>query len=123
MVTDNFHFAEGDINYLNASEDETIEFGTPKVDIENYPSNYAEQWILIVPEGRKVQINFDIFELEDSEDCKNDYVEFREASITVGVRKRIYGYFGPILTGRLTWKCKAKLDTESRAYGLGSVLE
>ena len=60
MVTDYFHFAEGDINYLNASEDETIEFGTPKVDIENYPSNYAEQWILIVPEGRKVQIDFDI---------------------------------------------------------------
>ena len=54
MVTDNFHFAEGDVNYLKASEDETIEFGTPKVDIENYPSNYAEQWILIVPEGRKV---------------------------------------------------------------------
>ena len=70
MVTDYFHFAEGDINYLNASEDETIEFGTLKVDIENYPSKYAEQWILIVPEGRKVQLNFDIFELEDSDDCK-----------------------------------------------------
>ena len=70
MVTDYLHFAEGDINYLNASGDETIEFGTLKVDIENYPSNYAEQWILIVPEGRKVQLNFDIFELEDSEDCK-----------------------------------------------------
>ena len=83
MVTDYFHFAEGDINYLNASEDETIEFGTPKVDIENYPSSYAERWILIVPEGRNVQIDFDIFELEDSEGCKNDYVEFREASIVV----------------------------------------
>ena len=106
MVTDYFHFAEGDINYLNASEDETIEFGTPKVDIENYPSNYAEQWILIVPEGRKVQINFDIFELEDSEDCKNDYVEFREASIMVGDPKRIYGHFGPILTGRLCGNTK-----------------
>ena len=46
MVTDYFHFAEGKANYLNATEDETIEFGTPKVDIENYPSNYAEQWIL-----------------------------------------------------------------------------
>ena len=60
MVTDYFHFAAGRVNYLNATEDETIEFGTPKVDIENYPSNYAEQWILIVPEGRKVQIDFDI---------------------------------------------------------------
>ena len=103
MVTDNFHFAEGDINYLNASEDETIEFGTPKVD---YPSNYAEQWILIVPEGRKVQIDFDIFELEDSENCKNDYVEFREASTLVDDPKRIYGHFGPILTGRLCGNTK-----------------
>ena len=84
MVTDYFHFAEGKANYLNATEDETIEFGTPKVDIENYPSNYAEQWILIVPEGRKVRIEFDIFELEDSKGCRNDYVEFREASIIVG---------------------------------------
>ena len=84
MVTDYFHFVEGKANYLNATEDETIEFGTPKVDIENYPSNYAEQWILIVPEGRKVRIEFDVFELEDSEGCRNDYVEFREASIIVG---------------------------------------
>ena len=106
MVTDYFHFVEGKANYLNATEDETIEFGTPKVDIENYPSNYAEQWILIVPEGMKVQIDFDIFELEDSEDCKNDYVEFREASITVGDPKRIYGHFGPILTGRLCGNAK-----------------
>ena len=79
-----------------------------KVDIENYPSGYAEQWILIVPEGRKVQIDFDIFELEDSEDCKNDYVEFREASIMVGDPKRIYGYFGPILTNRLCGNAKPK---------------
>ena len=49
MVTDYFHFAAGRVNYLNVTEDETIEFGTPKVDIEKYPSNYAEQWILIVP--------------------------------------------------------------------------
>ena len=96
VVTDYFHFAAGRVNYLNATEDETIEFGTPKVDIENYPSNYAEQRILIVPEGRKVQIDFDIFELEDSEDCKNDYVEFREASIMVGDPKRIYGHFGRV---------------------------
>ena len=65
MVTDYIHFAAGETNYLNATEDETIEFGTPKFDIENYPSDYVERWILIVPEGRKVQIDFDIFELED----------------------------------------------------------
>ena len=108
MVTEYFHFSGGNINYLNATEGETIDFGSPKVDVENYPSNYAEQWILIVPEGRKVQIDFDIFELEDSEDCKNDYVEFREASIMVGRPKTISGAYGPILTGRLCGNAKPK---------------
>ena len=103
VVTDYFHFAAGRVNYLNATEDETIEFGTPKVDIENYPSNYAEQWILNVPEGRNVQIYFDIFELEDSEGCKNDYVEFREASTLPGGSN---GDIGPILTGRLCGNTK-----------------
>ncbi|PFX27048.1 tolloid-like protein 2 [Stylophora pistillata] len=96
----------GDINYLNATEDETIEFGTPKVDIENYPSSYAEQWVLIVPKGRKVQIDFDILELEDSEDCKNDYVELRDASFMVGDPKTIIGRFGKILTSRLCGSTK-----------------
>ena len=108
MVTEYFHFSGGNINYLNATEGETIDFGSPKVDVENYPSNYAEQWILIVPEGMQVQIDFDIFELEDSEDCKNDYVEFREASIMVGDPKTISGTYGPILTGRLCGNAKPK---------------
>ena len=103
-----YSLAAGETNYLNATEGETIDFGSPKVDVENYPSNYAEQWILIVPEGMKVQIDFEIFELEDSKDCKNDYVEFREASIMVGDPKRIYGHFGPILTGRLCGNAKLK---------------
>ena len=103
MVTDYFHFAVGRVNYLNATEDETIEFGSPKVDIENYPSSYAEQWILIVPEGQNVQIDFDIFGLEDSVGCKNDYVEFRETSIVVGNPN---GGIGPILTGRLCGNTK-----------------
>lgn len=98
--------AGGDINYLNVTEDETIEFGTPKVDFENYPSSYAEQWVLIVPEGRKVQIDFDVFEMEDSEDCKNDYVEFREASIMVGNPPIINGSFGTILTSHLCGSTK-----------------
>ena len=37
----------------------------------------------------------------DGEGCKNDYVEFREASIMVGDPERINGDIGPILTGRL----------------------
>ena len=100
------YFAEGRSNYLNASEDETITFGTPKVGAQNYPSNYKEQWFLIVPKGRQVQIDFDTFDLEDSKDCRNDYVEFREAYVTVGDPKTITGQYGPMLTGRLCGKTK-----------------
>ena len=77
--------------------------------VKRAPHDQITQWFFIVPEGRNVQIGFDIFELEDSEDCKNDYVEFREASIMVGDPKRIYGYFGPILTGRLFGNTKPNL--------------
>ena len=52
------------VNYLNASDGETITFGTPKAGIQNYPSNYKEQWFLIVLEGQQVQIDFDTFDLE-----------------------------------------------------------
>lgn len=89
-------YDDGDISYLNATEDETIEFGTPKVGIEKYPDDYKYQWYLIVPEGRQVQIDFDIFELEDSEKCKHDYLEIRGADL-----KPMRGERGSILTGRL----------------------
>ena len=91
---------------MNASEDKTIEFGTPKVGIQKYTEDYDQQWFLIVPEGRRIQIDFDTFELEDSKDCKNDYVEFREASIPTDDPWKIKGYRGPILTKRLCGSTK-----------------
>ena len=100
------YLTEGEVNYLNASDGETITFGTPKADIQNYPSNYKEQWFLIVPEGQQVQIDFDTFDLEDSKNCRNDYVEFREASISAGNPSVISGYYGPILTNRLCGNTK-----------------
>ena len=48
-----------------------------------------------------MQIDFDIFELEKSEKCKNDYVEFREVE-----PKKMEGVRGPILTGRLCGSTK-----------------
>ena len=36
-------------------------------------------WFLIVPEGRQVELTFDTFEMEQSDNCENDYVEIREA--------------------------------------------
>jgi len=55
-----------------------------------------------------VQIDFDTFELEESDNCKNDYVEFREASIDKEDPTDIEGYRGPILTGRLCGSTKPK---------------
>ena len=86
------------MSYLNASEDETIEFGTPKVGIKNYPASFDWQWYLIVPEGRQVQITFDTFELEQSENCKNDYLEVREAIFRYpNLLLNIVGVYGAIL--------------------------
>ena len=96
--------------YLNASEGETIEFGTPKYGIENYPDDYQQQWFLIVPVGRQVQLNFESFELEESENCKNDYVEIREAYFFFSVAEedplKLGGEFGEILTEHLCGSTK-----------------
>lgn len=65
---------------LNATEDETFEIGTPKVgESKKYPESFEWEWYLIVPEGRQVELTFEIFELEQSTDCENDYLEVREA--------------------------------------------
>lgn len=101
-------YTGGRTSYLNATEDETIEFGTPKAGIQKYREGTGYEWFLIVPEGRQVQIDFDIFELEDSENCKNDYVEFREAAIAKKDPDYLEGHRGPILTGRLCGSTKPK---------------
>jgi len=89
----------GGESYLNASDGETIEFGTPKVGIKNYPANFEWQWYLIVPEGRQIQITFDTFELEQSEHCENDYLEVREAYFqNPNFPSAIRGEFGAILS-------------------------
>ena len=86
---------------LNATEDETFEIGTPKVDeSKNYPENFEWEWYLIVPEGRQVQLTFDIFELEQSTDCENDYLEVREAISAEPAFPVVTfdGRYGPILS-------------------------
>ncbi|KAM7436206.1 Dorsal-ventral patterning tolloid-like protein 1 [Porites harrisoni] len=86
---------------LNATEDETFEIGTPKVDeSKNYPEDFEWEWYLIVPEGRQVQLTFDIFELEQSTDCENDYLEVREAISAEPAFPVVTfdGSYGPILS-------------------------
>ncbi|CAH3045879.1 unnamed protein product, partial [Porites evermanni] len=90
-----------DRSVLNATGDETFEIGTPKVDeSRNYPEDFEWEWYLIVPEGRQLQLTFDIFELEQSTDCENDYLEVREAisqSPTFPIVS-FDGRYGPILS-------------------------
>ena len=70
----------GFTSVLNATEGETFEIGTPKVgESKKYPENFEWIWYLIVPRGRQVELTFEIFELEESTDCENDYLEVREA--------------------------------------------
>ena len=86
---------------LNATEDETFDIGTPKVgESKNYPEDFEWEWYLIVPEGRQVELTFEIFELEQSADCENDYLEVREAlfQFTVLPFKRFDGRYGSILS-------------------------
>lgn len=69
--------AGGRESYLNVSEGE---ISTPKFGSKNYPANFEWQWFLLAPEGHQIKIAFsDQFELEESEYCKNDYLEVREA--------------------------------------------
>ena len=86
---------------LNATEDETFEIGTPKVgESKNYPEGFEWEWFLIVPEGRQVQLTFEIFELEQCTDCENDYLEVREALFRLPSLRllRLDGTYGSILS-------------------------
>ena len=88
------------VSILKVSEDETFEISTPKVGIKNYPAGFEWVWFLIAPEGRQVQLAFETFELEQSTNCENDYLEVREA-VTVNPAfptVSFAGVYGPILS-------------------------
>ena len=62
--------------FLNVSSGQ---ISTPKFGLKNYPAHYHWDWYLLAPEGHQIQIKFESFELEQSDDCQNDYLEIREA--------------------------------------------
>ncbi|XP_068738653.1 dorsal-ventral patterning tolloid-like protein 1 [Montipora capricornis] len=68
--------ARGKGSYLNVSEGV---ISTPNFGSKNYPANFQWQWFLLAPEGHRINVTFSEFELEHSENCKNDYLEIREA--------------------------------------------
>ena len=91
--------SSGFTSVLNATEGETFEIGTPKVsESKKYPASFEWGWYLIVPEGRQVELTFEIFELEQSTDCENDYLEVREAISRYPDYIRLAGRYGSILS-------------------------
>ena len=102
-------------SFLNASDDETIEFSTRKFGIENYPADYEEEWFLIAPAGRQIQITFEEFELEQSEKCNKAFVEIREAYFDDGpYRDEIEAEYGTILAEHL---CGSSLPQKIESSG------
>ena len=82
-------------------------FGTPKVGIQKYPKDFEQQWFLYGDEGSQIQIDFDIFELEQSSNCKNDYLEIREAYYYMDDGEiKVGGEYGEFLTGPLCGSTK-----------------
>ena len=55
------------------------EITTPKFGLKNYSANFQWEWFLLAPKGHHIQISFDEFDLEESQNCQNDYLEVREA--------------------------------------------
>lgn len=66
----------GKQTFLNVSSGQ---ISTPKFGSMNYSANFNWEWYLLAPEGHQIQIKFESFELEQSDDCQNDYLEIREA--------------------------------------------
>ena len=71
-----FVAGSGKQTFLNVSSGQ---ISTPKFGSMNYSANFNWEWYLLAPEGHQIQIKFESFELEQSDDCQNDYLEIREA--------------------------------------------
>ena len=71
-----FVAGSGKQTFLNVSSGQ---ISTPKFGSMNYSANFNWEWYLLAPEGHQIQIKFESFELKQSDDCQNDYLEITEA--------------------------------------------
>ena len=82
------------------------------------PGNLASTTILLITRnsvGRQVQITFEAFELEQSENCKNAYVEIREAYNEDGpFQNDIEADYGAFIAEHL---CGSNLPNQIRSAG------
>ncbi|KAK2551115.1 Tolloid-like protein 2, partial [Acropora cervicornis] len=101
--------------FLNVSSGQ---ISTPKFGLDKYPANFNWEWFLLAPEGQKIQIKFESFELEQSEHCQNDYLEIREAYFQDPNNPReIQGAFGAVLA-----RPKCGTDSPKEIHSAGSMV-
>lgn len=76
--TGNFRIVcEGDIDIVDEEKEYYLESpGFPN----RYKANKYCLWHLDAPPNRKIILKFNYFQLEASENCKNDYVEIRDGN-------------------------------------------
>ncbi|XP_015770167.1 PREDICTED: tolloid-like protein 2 isoform X1 [Acropora digitifera] len=105
----------GHQTFLNVSSGE---ISTPKFGSKNYSANFNWEWYLLAPEGHQIQIKFESFELEQSDDCQNDYLEIREAYFEDRNNPiKIQGVFGAVLE-----KPKCGTDSPGEIHSAGNMV-
>ncbi|XP_014605735.1 PREDICTED: cubilin-like [Polistes canadensis] len=97
----------------------TSEHGT--IASPNYPNSYPLNseciWILNTSPGNRISITFNVFNIQQSDNCDLDYLEIREEN---GIGKLLGVFCGeeidPITSSSILW-IKFKSDAESAAQG------
>ncbi|XP_061386037.1 cubilin homolog [Musca vetustissima] len=80
MISEIIAYAYQMDNYCIASHTSLSgKFSTPYYPA-SYPVNIQCEWYLMPSKGNRIQVTFESMDLEDSDECNNDYVEIRESS-------------------------------------------
>ena len=83
--------------------------------MDKYKANFKWEWYLLAPEGHQIQIKFESFELEQSDGCRNDYLEIREAYFKdPNDPREIQGVYGAVLARPM---CGNNLPREIHSAG------
>ncbi|CAH1803445.1 unnamed protein product, partial [Owenia fusiformis] len=63
--------------YLNGSSGDFVSPGYKPNSNSSYPHSTACEWEIQVNEGLGIELKFRVFELEDGDECENDYVRLK----------------------------------------------
>lgn len=115
FIVGSYSAGSGHQTFLNESSGQ---ISTPKFGSKKYPADFGWEWYLLAPEGHQIQIKFESFELEKSDDCQNDYLEIREAYFqNPSFPVRIEGVFGAVLA-----RPKCGTDSPGEIHSAGNMV-